>query len=84
MYADALLRGRKIAPSDTGDRREIAENLHRAELSKLERSNEIAEWVKLCDDLNSQVAKKPQGGRPEGGVNAASRELGPLVCGFCA
>lgn len=54
---------------------EIAENLHRAELSKLERSNEIAEWVRLCDEqrVSGQLAQK---GRPEGGVSAASRELG--------
>lgn len=52
---------------------EIAENLHRAELTKLERSDQIAEWVKL----SSQVATKAEtGGRPESGERRASRELG--------
>ena len=54
---------------------EIAENLHRAELTKLERDEQIAEWIKLSEVL-SQTATKPQGGRPESGVRAASRELG--------
>lgn len=54
---------------------EIAENLHRAELSKLERSNEVAEWVKLCDEFRDNLSEKSRG-RPEGGMAAASRELG--------
>lgn len=53
---------------------EIAENLHRAELSKLERSEQVAEWVKLRESVSRQVDGKP--GRPEGGTSAASRELG--------
>jgi ParB/RepB/Spo0J family partition protein len=55
---------------------EIAENLHRAELSTLDRSEQIAEWVKLSAGkiFLAQVAPKP--GRPESGVRAASRELG--------
>jgi ParB-like chromosome segregation protein Spo0J len=55
---------------------EIAENLHRAELSKLERDENIAEWIKITERVSAQVAAKPQGGRPEGGVRAAARELG--------
>jgi ParB-like chromosome segregation protein Spo0J len=55
---------------------EIAENLHRAELTKLERDEQVAEWIKITERLSAQVAAKPQGGRPEGGVRAASRELG--------
>jgi ParB-like nuclease domain len=55
---------------------EIAENLHRAELTKLERDENIAEWIKITEGVSAQVAPKPQGGRPEGGVRAASRELG--------
>jgi ParB-like chromosome segregation protein Spo0J len=52
---------------------EIAENLHRAELTKLQRAEQIAEWVKL----SSQVATKADtGGRPEGGERRAARELG--------
>lgn len=56
---------------------EIAENLHRSELSVQERSDQIAEWVKLTDEkVSRQVDAKPQGGRPEGGIRAASREIG--------
>lgn len=55
---------------------EIAENLHRAELTALERSEHIAEWVRLSEIVSSQVATKPQNGRPESGVNKASREIG--------
>ena len=57
---------------------EIAENLHRAELTKLERDDNIAEWIKITERILSQHAKEmPQGrGRPEGGINAASKELG--------
>lgn len=57
---------------------EIAENLHRAELSKLERSEQIAEWVRLCDEQRkpAQVAPVSGGRGNESGINAASRELG--------
>lgn len=54
---------------------EIAENLHRAELTKLERDEQIAEWIKITERISSQVGKKLEG-RPEGGVNAAARDLG--------
>jgi hypothetical protein len=55
---------------------EIAENLHRAELSKLERDDNIAEWIRITERVSRQVDAKPQGGRPEGGVRAAARDLG--------
>lgn len=89
---------------------EIAENLHRAELSTLERSEQIAEWVRLMDEKREKatlqsaqvepneskredgrghrerdkvrhldaVSDKPcKGGRgKEGGIRAASRDLG--------
>jgi ParB family chromosome partitioning protein len=60
---------------------EISENLHRAELTTQERVEQIAEWVKLCErerkkEVSGQVGQKPQGGRPEGGIAAASRQLG--------
>lgn len=63
---------------------EIAENLHRAELTKLERTEQIAEWINLtekaakeaAEKVSSQVATKPKGGRPSVGVRAAARELG--------
>lgn len=51
---------------------EIAENLHRAELTKLQRSDQIAEWVELVS-RNLQETKRE--GRP-GAQAAASRELG--------
>jgi ParB family transcriptional regulator, chromosome partitioning protein len=68
---------------------EIAENLHRAELDALERSNHIAEWVRLTEKRRKereenqplQVAtpevgyKKPPP-QKESGQRAASRELG--------
>jgi hypothetical protein len=58
---------------------EIAENLHRAELSPLERSKHVAEWTRLTEErrkeVSGQVVQKPQGGRPESGISAAAREL---------
>lgn len=57
---------------------EIAENLHRAELTKLERDENVAEWIKITDRILSQTAKEMSRGRgqPEGGVAAAARDLG--------
>jgi len=65
---------------------EIAENLHRAELTAQQRSDHIAEWMRLVEakqerereqqEVSRQVGDKPQGGRPESGTAAASRELG--------
>lgn len=58
---------------------EIAENLHRADLTALERAEQVAEWVRLAEErgreVSSQVATKPTGGRPQVGVRAAAREL---------
>lgn len=54
-------------------KREIAENLHRTELTVQERSDHVAEWARLTD-ISGQVAQKV--GRPVGGVAAAARELG--------
>ena len=55
-----------------------AENLHRAELTVQERSDMLAEWVRLTEEKQSaQLAPKgPVGHRPQGGINAAVRELG--------
>lgn len=58
---------------------EIVENLHRAELSALERSEQTAEWLRLVEEeeaesLLAQVA--PKLGRPQGGLRAAARDLG--------
>ncbi len=57
---------------------EISENLHRAELTQLQRDEQIARWMELTDAkrVSAQLVQKPQGGRPEGGVSAASRDLG--------
>lgn len=64
---------------------EIAESLHRAELTALERSEHVAEWVRLTQQAQeaSLVAqpeplkKTPGKGRGStGGIRAASRELG--------
>lgn len=55
---------------------EISENLHRADLSKLERDEQVAEWIKITERVSRQPDAKPQGGRPEGGVRAAARDLG--------
>lgn len=52
---------------------EIAENLHRSELTDLERSEHMAEWLRLS-------AKAAQVGHPaqphDKGISAAARELG--------
>jgi ParB/RepB/Spo0J family partition protein len=53
---------------------EISENLHRAELSTLERDEQVAEWIKLAAGLSRQHDEKL--GRPEGGRAKASREIG--------
>jgi ParB family chromosome partitioning protein len=62
---------------------EIAENLHRAELSELGRSEQIAEWLRLSaedvDDKPVQVAQvsAAAGGRGNrGGLSEAAREIG--------
>jgi hypothetical protein len=61
---------------------EVAENLHRVELTALERSEHVAEWVRLAEKKASeikpaQVAPVSKGGRgKESGINAAARELG--------
>jgi hypothetical protein len=56
---------------------EIAENLHRAELTKLERDENIAEWIKITEKIHaSQLATHQKAGQQPGGINAASRELG--------
>lgn len=56
---------------------EISENLHRAELTKIERDENIAEWIRIVEEeVSAQHGQKPQGGRPEGGISAAARELG--------
>jgi ParB-like chromosome segregation protein Spo0J len=63
---------------------EIAENLHRADLTKLQRDKQIAEWIRLTgDDLQSAQVEPVEtkradgrGHRRQSGVKAAARELG--------
>ena len=56
---------------------EIAENLHRSDLTAQERAEQIAQWVRLTEQkgVSAQLAPKPQGGRPESGVSQAARTL---------
>jgi ParB/RepB/Spo0J family partition protein len=54
---------------------EIAENLHRAELTKLQHDEQVAEWIRLTDSNAAQLAPHKKGQQP-GGINAAARELG--------
>ncbi len=64
---------------------EIAENLHRAELTALERSEHIAAWIKLikedpqgsgeAEDASGELDKRVSG-RPKGGRSAAARKIG--------
>lgn len=58
---------------------EISENLHRADLSKQERAEQIAEWIELADEKRKLAAARPlsdSGGRGnESGVRAAARDL---------
>jgi ParB-like chromosome segregation protein Spo0J len=56
----------------------IADDLHRAGLTALEEAERLAEWVKLIEERHSFSRKnvvKRKGGRPEGAVTKAAREL---------
>jgi len=62
---------------------EIAENLHRREITAMERSELQARWARIVEERQSaQVApiesKRPdgKGHRAPGGINAAARDLG--------
>jgi ParB family chromosome partitioning protein len=56
---------------------EIAENLHRADLTVLERSTQTARWIEITDKLSQAAKELPRGrGQPEGGINKAAREIG--------
>lgn len=73
-YIDAF-----VMEGDETDARlwEIAENLHRAELTVQERSEQIAEWVKLTAEKVSQLGTPSGGKQPrEQGVRKAADELG--------
>lgn len=69
-----------VVEMDECDRRlwEIAENLHRSELTVQERADHVAEWVRLTDEKvkGGQVAH-PGGQQPhEAGVSKAAKDLG--------
>ncbi len=63
---------------------EIAENLHRSELTVLERSQHIAEWIRLTEKEEAAAVEKPaqlaqvsKGGRGKhSGISAASQKIG--------
>lgn len=64
---------------------EIAENLHRTDLTALERAEHIAEWIRLHDEREASLVQDApvksrradgRGGSVGEGVRAAARELG--------
>ncbi|KQT96068.1 hypothetical protein ASG60_20765 [Methylobacterium sp. Leaf469] len=60
---------------------EIAENLHRADLTTLQRHEQVAEWIALTEadtaEKPGQPAQVSRGGRGiKSGLSAATRELG--------
>jgi ParB-like chromosome segregation protein Spo0J len=56
---------------------EISENLHRAELTKLERAEQIEEWRKLTAEKGGKDFSPTGGAQPhDTGVKATARELG--------
>jgi ParB family chromosome partitioning protein len=57
---------------------EIAENLHRAILTALERDEQVARWIELQEQkrISAQSEQKIGRGRPKGGVSTAAREIG--------
>jgi len=57
---------------------EISENLHRAELTKFERDELAAEWISFTGNTEkpAQLAQVSGGRGNEGGLSAATRELG--------
>jgi hypothetical protein len=75
-----------VVEGDETDARkaEIAENLHRAELTVQERAEQIAEWIALTDRETQSAQVAPiessrsdgRGHRQQSGINAASRDLG--------
>lgn len=66
---------------DTARLWELSENLHRSDLTDLERKEHTTEWITLTvkrrEEINASqlVTHKKRGQQPDG-INAASRELG--------
>src|SRR5271155_3641425 len=90
LFSSTAATEKPYAPKMQGNDRqalmvEIAENLHRAELTALERSEHIAAWIRLVEE-NSQGSGEAEeisgeldgraAGRPKGGRSAAAREIG--------
>ena len=68
-----------VVDMDATDRRlwEIAENLHRCELTVQERADHIAEWVSLTAEREGAQLAPPGGRQPHSkGIKAAVSELG--------
>ena len=70
-------------PTSSGCRLiEISENLHRAELTALERDKLVAEWVELTGEVLVQDEPKPQtAGAGRGNFNV-EREHGQFINGI--
>lgn len=54
----------------------IEENLFRKDLTALEKAEQYAEWFRIAEqlDVSGQDVRKPQGGRPQGGVAKLARQ----------
>jgi ParB-like chromosome segregation protein Spo0J len=70
----------RLMDGDSTDARlwQIAENLHRTDLTPLERAEQTTEWVKLREQkkvVSGQDVQKRKGGRPQGGIADAARKL---------
>ena len=64
---------------------EIAENLHRAEMTVQERADHIAEWVKLVEEKVRQLAALAEGVQPKDqgrldGMGEASNSVARTGC----
>jgi hypothetical protein len=79
---DAEARRRSLGGDADARLWEIAENLHRAELTGAERREHIAEWAKLTGEKpqlphdGAIESKRADGRGSKGGLRAAERELG--------
>jgi ParB family chromosome partitioning protein len=74
-YIDAIV---VEADDDEAQLQQIAENLHRAELTVAEISDQTAEWARLIEQKRSilgQVDQQSRRGRPVGGIAEAARQL---------
>jgi hypothetical protein len=65
-------------PVGLGTSYEVVENLHRSDLTELERSEQVAEWIRLADKPGHNAHVSLGGRGNEGGVSKASREERPV------